>query len=246
MNLVFTFNREECWTHEPMKHFTETIFTNWCSRKTIYMTGTHLEETLTKHFSTNMVSFIYDDGTYTIEITEWIFFEGQWLKHCNYKVTVNFFFILLNDTDCCSWAKLLNTLPPLIGQKLFVYYDHGSIAECTRYSQGYGRLPVATRQRKDAMTCLYCCRVCLVLMCGVSEFSCKLDIGSGGGWTFIFFRWPNRISSVESWNADSTFSCSVNFKRWWRKTIFIVDEWPYRKFFFNFWGWTLQYKASTS
>src|SRR6056300_1061975 len=91
------------------------------------------------------------------------------------------------------------------------------------------------------MACSNCCCMCFVLVRCISELSGKLDPGFDGSWSLILCR---HISSIESWNADSTLSCSVNFERWRRKSVFIVHEWPYRKFLFNFWCWTLQNKSS--
>ena len=108
------------------------------------MTRTHLEETLTKDLSTDVMGFIHNDRPDTIKVTEGILFERQGLEHRDDKVTIDFLFILLNNTDGCSWTKLFDTFTPLVGQKLLMDNDHRSVSECTRYGQGYRRLPIAT------------------------------------------------------------------------------------------------------
>ena len=57
----------------------------------------------------------------------------------------NLLLILLDDTYGRAGTKLLNTLTPLIREKLFVHDDHRAVAEFTGYGQGYSRLAEPTR-----------------------------------------------------------------------------------------------------
>src|SRR5210317_1094825 len=88
------------------------------------------------------------------------------------------------------------------------------------------------------MACPNSCVERFVLSGLVSELSFEFDTGPGGFRTLVVHWWSSLINSVESWNADSALSRSVNFKRWWRKSVLIVHEWSYRKVLFNFLEWT--------
>src|SRR6056300_1073125 len=210
------------------------------------MLGTHFEECLRKHLCTNVMCFIHDESTNRIKVTERVLLEGKGLKHGYDKVTISLFLILLNYTYCGTWTELLNPLPPLIRQELFMNNNHSSVAQLTRYCQGYGGLSIPAWERENSMTRAKSRSKCGVLMGGVSELSSKFSLRPGWFWASVLLGFSNPSNSVESWNAHSILSCSKNFERWWRKSIVPFDLRSYCEFLFNFSDWSLGHKVSSS
>ena len=142
--LILSLNCEERGSHEPVKYFGESIFSFWGCWESKDMSRAQFKKGLTKYLSTYVMCFIHDECTDALKICEGVFLEGEWLKHRNNKVTFHLLLILLNHTNGSTWTKLLDTLPPLVCQELFVYNNHRSVSQFTGYSQGYRRLPIAT------------------------------------------------------------------------------------------------------
>ena len=151
-----------------MKNLRETIFSFGCRRKTKNVLGTHLEEGLTEDLRTNVMGFIHDECTNGVKITEGILLEGQGLKHGYDKITISLLLILLNYTYRGTRAELLNAIPPLICEKLFMNYNHCAVAQLTRYCQGYGGLAIPAWERENTMARANSCSKSLVLMGCVS------------------------------------------------------------------------------
>ena len=132
------------------------------------MLGTHLEEGLTEDLRTDVVGFINYEGPYRIKVAEGVFLEGERLKHSYDKVTICLLLVLLNNTYRSTRAELLNPLSPLIRQELFVYNNHRSVPQFTRYCQGYGGLAIPAWERENTMARANSCSKSLVLMGCVS------------------------------------------------------------------------------
>src|SRR5210317_2087285 len=192
------------------------------------------------------MGLVDDECAYGVKVSVIVFLERQGLEHGDDKVRVRLFFVLLHHTYGRPWTELSYALFPLVREKLLVHDNHGSVSQFTRYGQGHRGLAIAARKRKNSVTCFESCSKCGVLMRGVSEGSRECDSRSNRFGAAVLTGSSKLINSVESWNAHSILSFSINFKRWRGKSKVSIDLGSYRQLFFYFREWTIFHDVPTS
>jgi hypothetical protein len=119
--------------------------------------------------------------------------EGSWgertlaqsLNHSDNKVVIDTELILLNPSDGCAWAELLNAFDPLFSKKSLVNYDQRATFEFSCECQGAYGFTHTTLERKNAIPSIYSLPDSFDLMS--SKTPSKINISGGPfgpwGWT---------------------------------------------------------------